>query len=152
MHCSGVLAWNQSSLQIFDHKTIFLLWERSSSLSESKISQSYKLRMIKKDTHIYRVKIVRFPLKSKRMSDVTNFNVNSSKYLYTYIYILQLVLFPGGRLYLALSADGRGQRRTLLFFGKWLQHHHHHHQLHLYSHSHFSKHLHIHHSVTFLSS
>jgi len=70
-----------------------------------------------KDTHILRAKTVNSPLKSKRMSYITNLIVNSSKYSYTYMYNLQSVLVPGGKLYLALSADRRGQQ-TLPFSGK----------------------------------
>lgn len=70
-----------------------------------------------KDTHILRAKTVNSPLKSKKMSHITNLIVNSSKYSYTYMYNLQSVLVPGGKLYLALSGDRRGQR-TLPFSGK----------------------------------
>lgn len=110
------------------------LWSKDDPSLRKVILFKWKQNLIKntneewwKRIHLFReLKESNLPSKAKKNSNVTNFIVNSSKYSYTYIYVPQWVLVPGGKHYLELSADRVDQQRTLLFFGKWGQYHQHH--------------------------
>lgn len=108
-------------------------WSKNDTSLRKVILFNWKQNLIKdtnegcwKRIHLFRgLKESNLLSKAKKISDVANFIVSSSRYSHTYIYVPQWVLVPGGKLHLECSAARVDQQRILLFFGKWGQHHQH---------------------------